>query len=150
MQADKVSKRIVELKKQRSQEAASAAKTKALQAVEAKAAGGALFFVIPVKMPASMAAKTLPEVVAAVKQTHGDKPCMLLAPDTDAGKCMVYAEVPKAVVKQLPAGEWLKAALAPLGGKGGGKPDRAQGSGPSVDKLDEAVHAAEAFASGKV
>jgi alanyl-tRNA synthetase len=137
----------MELKKQAAQEAAAAAKSKALDAVAAKAASGAAFFVLPAEMPASLAGKALPDVVAAVKDQHGDKPCMMIAPDLDAGKCMVYAEVPKALVTQLPAREWLNVALAPLGGKGGGKPERAQGSGPAVEKLEEALSAAEEFAN---
>jgi alanyl-tRNA synthetase len=39
-------------------------------------------------------------------------------------------------------GALLKDALAILGGKGGGNPDFAQGSGPATDKLDEALSAA--------
>lgn len=38
----------------------------------------------------------------------------------------------------------LQAALAPLGGRGGGKPARAQGSGPELGRLPEALEAARA------
>lgn len=37
-----------------------------------------------------------------------------------------------------------------LGGKGGGKPTSAQGQGPAVEKVPEAVAAAEAFAKLKL
>lgn len=46
----------------------------------------------------------------------------------------------------MPAGEWLKAALDVLGGKGGGKPTIAQGQGPHIHKLSEAMDAAKAHA----
>lgn len=44
----------------------------------------------------------------------------------------------------------MSAALGPLGGKGGGKANSAQGQGPNVDKADEALAAAEAFAALKL
>jgi len=39
-----------------------------------------------------------------------------------------------------------RAALEPLGGKGGGKPTSAQGQGPGLAQLPQAMQAAEAFA----
>lgn len=48
------------------------------------------------------------------------------------GKVLVFAGVPKDLSTKLNAGQWLNAALAPLGGRGGGKPVAAQGSGPKV------------------
>ncbi|MGA8890703.1 MAG: DHHA1 domain-containing protein, partial [Anaeromyxobacteraceae bacterium] len=41
-------------------------------------------------------------------------------------------------------GELLREAAALVGGKGGGAPDLAQGSGPSRERLDEALAAAAA------
>ena len=43
---------------------------------------------------------------------------------------------------RVDAGAVIQAALAVLGGKGGGKPDFAQGAGPKVEALDEALQAA--------
>ena len=48
--------------------------------------------------------------------------------------------------KAFPAGEWLKVALEQLGGKGGGKPTNAQGQGPQIDKLPQAMKAAKRHA----
>lgn len=45
-------------------------------------------------------------------------------------------------------GEILREAAALLGGKGGGAPDLAQGSGPARERLDEALAAAAARARG--
>ena len=44
----------------------------------------------------------------------------------------------------------LKAALAPLGGKGGGKPVLAQGQGGAPDRVGVALAAAAAFAEGRL
>ncbi len=66
------------------------------------------------------------------------------------GKALAYAGVPDALAKQLNAGEWVKAPLEILGGKGGGKPTTAQGQGPNVEKVPEALRAAEDFAKLKI
>lgn len=66
------------------------------------------------------------------------------------GKALVYAGVPADMVKQIKAGDWLKAALEVLGGKGGGKPTAAQGQGPDIAKLPQALEAAARFASNKL
>jgi alanyl-tRNA synthetase len=51
--------------------------------------------------------------------------------------------------KGIKAGSIIKAAAKPLGGGGGGKPDLAQGGGPNVEKLDEALQAGrEAMRAG--
>ena len=61
-----------------------------------------------------------------------------------AEKLAVFAHVPDGHAVG-PAPGWLNAALAPLGGRGGGKPGFAQGS--AVGSPAEAVAAAEAFVS---
>ena len=51
--------------------------------------------------------------------------------------------------KGIKAGSIIKAAAKALGGGGGGKPDLAQGGGPNVEKLDEALKAGkEAMRAG--
>ena len=62
------------------------------------------------------------------------------------GRAPVYAGVPAAVSKALDARAWAGAALELLGGKGGGKPTSAQGQGPGLAQLPQAMQAAEAFA----
>lgn len=79
---------------------------------------------------------------------------MLFSPDeSDAGapKVGIMAAVaPDAVKKGLNAGEWLREAATILGGKGGGKPEAAQGGGTDVKKIKEAIAAARATAVKKV
>ena len=66
------------------------------------------------------------------------------------GKALAWAGVPSSLCKRLSAGDWVKGPLAALGGKGGGKPSSAQGQGPNIDKLPEAMKAAEEFASARL
>jgi alanyl-tRNA synthetase len=59
--------------------------------------------------------------------------------------------VPQALVEGtgLRADEWMKAAVEPYGGRGGGKPNAAQGQAPDPSKLEEALRAADAFARSR-
>ena len=66
------------------------------------------------------------------------------------GKALAWAGVPSRLCKQLSAGDWVKGPLAALGGKGGGKPSSAQGQGPYIDKLPEAMKAADEYARTKL
>lgn len=63
------------------------------------------------------------------------------------GKVLAYTGVPADLSKRMPAGNWLKVALEVLGGKGGGKPTNAQGQGPDIEKLPEAMQAAKEYAN---
>jgi hypothetical protein len=70
--------------------------------------------------------------------------------DVEKGKVLVYAGVPAALVAKVKAGEWVATALAVVGGKGGGKPTAAQGQGPDIAKVPEAIMAAAQFAAAKL
>ena len=60
----------------------------------------------------------------------------------------LIAWVPDAQIKQgLKAGDWIRAAAEACGGKGGGKPNQAQGGGTDPSKLSEAAKAASEFAA---
>mmetsp|Transcript_79385 Transcript_79385/g.230478 ORF Transcript_79385/g.230478 Transcript_79385/m.230478 type:complete len:1005 (+) Transcript_79385:82-3096(+) len=61
------------------------------------------------------------------------------------GKLAVLAVVPKALVGKLSAKAWTTKALDAVGGKGGGKDDRAQGQCPDPSKLDAALAAARSY-----
>ena len=63
---------------------------------------------------------------------HGKVACVASTPATGA----------------LQADLWLAAALAPCGGRGGGKHSFAQGSAPDAGALPAAIEAARAFATG--
>lgn len=65
-------------------------------------------------------------------------------------KVSCLAVVPKALVGTLDAKDWINAALEACGGKGGGKPDRAQGAAKDATNFDIAVNAAIDYAAGKM
>jgi alanyl-tRNA synthetase len=73
----------------------------------------------------------------------------LVSVDAEKGKMMVYVAVPPALeAAGLDCKAWLNAALAPVGGKGGGgKGGLAQGQASEVAKAPEALAAALAFAA---
>ncbi|HVO31669.1 MAG TPA: alanine--tRNA ligase, partial [bacterium] len=55
------------------------------------------------------------------------------------GKATLIAAVSKDLTGRVKAGDLIKALAPVVGGKGGGKPDMAQGGGPDVAKLDAAI-----------
>ncbi len=60
-------------------------------------------------------------------------------------KVVLVAGVTADLTGQLKAGELMKQAAAAVGGKGGGRPDMAQGGGSEPAKLDEALALAKTF-----
>ncbi len=84
------------------------------------------------------------------RQRRARHAVMLVSPDADGGKLTIIAAVPEALVKRgLGAGEWVKAAAAACGGRGGGKPDLAQGGGTDLGKLKDVLAEAQKFAFAK-
>lgn len=146
LQVEAVVKKVLAVKKAEVAEAAKAAKDTAVTAASQAVAAGAKHLVLQLDLPASVSGKAMPEAYTAIKAEHPSLACLLLAPDAEAGKCSVYTEVPKDVSKMLSASEWLKCAVGVMGGKGGGKPEKAAGSGPDVSKVVDAVEAANDYA----
>jgi alanyl-tRNA synthetase len=88
----------------------------------------------------------LQAAVKVIRDSHPRAAVMLFAID-EAGKAMIHASVPDALVaKGLKAGDWLREASAAMGGKGGGKPDNAQGGAPDGSKVRDAMRTAEQVA----
>lgn len=61
------------------------------------------------------------------------------------GKVVLVAGVTKELANKIKAGELMKQAAAAVGGKGGGRPDMAQGGGVDVAALDGALALAVPF-----
>lgn len=57
---------------------------------------------------------------------------------------------PAAVARGLKAGDWLRLTAGVIGGKGGGRPDSAQGGGPDVGRLAEALKQAGTEAAARL
>lgn len=67
------------------------------------------------------------------------------------GRLGLWAALSSSLVqKGLSASEWLKAIAPIVGGKGGGKPETAQGGGPLVDKAAQAKNEAEKWISDRL
>ena len=61
-------------------------------------------------------------------------------------KVVLVAGVTQDLTSRLKAGDLMRQAAAAVGGKGGGRPDMAQGGGTDAAKLDEALALAPPFA----
>jgi alanyl-tRNA synthetase len=68
----------------------------------------------------------------------------------DGDKVALVALVTKDLVGKVKAGDIVKALSAAVGGKGGGRPDMAQGGGTDVGKLDEALELTYAIVAAAV
>jgi len=91
--------------------------------------------------------KDLPTMVDAMKEKLGSGVVLLIA-DTGA-KPAVAAGVTADLTANLSAVDVLRAAVAALGGKGGGgRPDLAQGGGVDISAADDAIKAAQAVLGG--
>ena len=78
-------------------------------------------------------------------------PVMLLSPDEASDKVAIMASVPKeAIGRGLMAGDWVRETAQAMGGKGGGKPDNAQGAGSGAGNIKEGIAAARRFAFEKL
>lgn len=64
---------------------------------------------------------------------------IVLASNVD-GKVSIIATVPKSLIDQVKAGDIIKNMAPIVGGKGGGRPDMAQGGGTQPENITEALH----------
>jgi alanyl-tRNA synthetase len=71
--------------------------------------------------------KALREAVDRLKQQLGD--AVILLAGTNAGKAALVAGVSGVAAGRISAGELLAHVASQIGGKGGGRPDMAQGGG---------------------
>ncbi len=91
--------------------------------------------------------KALEAAVNTIQQAVPNKAVMVLSADEDEGRVAVMASVSELMIgKGLKAGDWIRETTAIMGGKGGGRPNSAQGSGTDVSKLKEASEHARTWA----
>ncbi|WP_370223960.1 alanine--tRNA ligase [Pararhodobacter marinus] len=113
--------------------------------VEAKEIGGVKFIA---QVVSGVSGKELPAMVDAMKDRLGSGAVLLIA-DTGA-KPAVAAGVTEDLTDRLSAVDILKAAVAELGGKGGGgRPAMAQGGGADIAGAEKAIAAAETVIGGE-
>lgn len=81
-----------------------------------------------------------------VRKTLPDSPIMLLSLDPE-NKVALLADVPQtAITRGLKAGDWVRGVAQVVGGKGGGRPNQAQGGGPEGANIKAAADKAQEMA----
>jgi alanyl-tRNA synthetase len=88
-------------------------------------------------------AKSLRENVDRFKQTLGD--CVVLLAGTADGKAALVAGVSGRALSKVKAGDLVGFVARQIGGKGGGRPDLAQGGGDDSPELAAAIEAVPAW-----
>ena len=130
-----------ELKKKAAAGAAQAAQARA----RALAESSAMEEVIVAEIDTAGDRGALQAALKTVQDMCPRSAVMLFSPTSEA--VAVIAGVSKYQVERgLKAGDWVREASQLLGGKGGGKPEQAQGGGPDVGKLSEAMRHARQVA----
>lgn len=92
--------------------------------------------------------KGLMDAVDRLKNQLGQG--VVLLSSVEDGKITLIAGVSKEISKQLPAGDLMREVAAKVGGKGGGRPDMAQGGGTEPEKLDEALKTVQVWVESKL
>ena len=108
-------------------------------------AGGSL---IVQQLPEAPAEQMLALIDSLKKRTASY--ALLLASPGDGKVNIVAAVSDDLVAKGLKAGDWLKETAKVVGGKGGGRPQLAQGSGSDPSRINEAIDAARAYVAATV
>lgn len=85
-------------------------------------------------------AKALRSVMDELRQKLGDSAIVLAS--EHQGKAVLVSSVSKSLHAQLTAGDLMKVVAEPLGGRGGGRADMAQGGADSLANIDAAFTAA--------
>ena len=98
-------------------------------------------------IPAGSDRGALLAAMDVLRQAHAGSAVLLISADEAEGKVSIAAQVPEELIARgLKAGDWVREASQACGGKGGGKPDKAQGGGTDPAKAGEAEAAARSFA----
>ena len=139
---DKLKKKVVDASKGNAKANTDAAKAEA-EAL-ADAAQGKKFVVALLKTEAD--AKIVEAALAAMAAKLPAAALLVLGKGKAA---CALGVVPKDLEGTIAANEWVNTALAKIGGKGGGKPARAQGQARDPSNIAEAEAAAIAYATEK-
>ena len=92
--------------------------------------------------------KGLMDAVDKLKNQLGDAVVVLATVEDE--KAVLIAGVSKSLSKKLPAGELMKEVAAGVGGKGGGRPDMAQGGGPNIQALQKSLEKVQNWVASKL
>lgn len=144
-----VQQRLKDANKAKSAEQAKQAQ--ALASGIAQSAAGSPEEIVIASLELGSDRKALEAALKTITNACPNKAVMLLSPDADEGRVSVMAIVPAALISRgLKAGDWIREVTGIMGGKGGGRPDNAQGSGSDLSKLNAATTHARTFAAGQI
>jgi alanyl-tRNA synthetase len=119
--------------------------------VEQAVANGQKILVMNVDIGAD--GKASQKIINAVKKIAPEMAFLGLSEEEQGsgGKLMAFALVPDSLIETgLKADEWIRGTLEVCGGRGGGRPQNAQGQSPECSDVVAVVTAAESFADSKV
>ena len=106
--------------------------------------------VVAARAPDGTGAKDLQKLAVDIRGRLTGRPAVVAVVAATDGKLpLVVALSPAAVDRGLTAGALLNAVTALIGGRGGGKPDLAQGAGIDADQLDAGFAALESAIAGR-
>ena len=104
--------------------------------------------VIIYQIPADGDRTALLAAMDAVRSRHPEAAIMLVSASEAEAKVTIVASVSQSMIgRGLKAGDWVREASAVVGGKGGGRPDSAQGGGTEPAKIDASIQRARTFAT---
>jgi len=139
-------KALIKAAKQLGQAEADKAAAEAVVTAQAAADAGNKFVVLQLD---GMDSKSMQPMVQKVIKQVGVA-VLVLSADEAAGKVAAMAAVPKGSEDLLAANEWLNVVLHEVDGRGGGKPNAAQGSGTAASNVLGAIQVANAYAASKM
>lgn len=95
--------------------------------------------------------KALDSALKQVRTLSPETSALFVTVDPDSKKIFSLCSVSKSgVEKGLKANEWVNHVATAMGGKGGGKAESAQASGPNYNQADEVLGLAKKFAASKL
>jgi len=103
------------------------------------------------EVPTGANPKTLKSALDEFESKAPNVAVLLFGVDSAKNKFAALASVPASLTGKLDASQWVSATVVDVcGGKGGGKQERAQGSGDDASKVNAAIEAGKKFATGKL
>jgi alanyl-tRNA synthetase len=146
-----IQKKATEAKKKVLQQRVDIALNEIKSDVESALAENKQVLVLSVDIGAD--AKASQQVMNTVKELAPEMAFIGLSEEEpgSGGKLMAFAFVPDSLVEAgFKADDWVRSALESCGGRGGGKPDNAQGQAKECANVAAVIDAANAFAASKV
>jgi hypothetical protein len=126
----------------------SSANLAAVEEAKKLVVGGPPFVVAA--LPANGNSKALDGALKEVRKVAALTAAMFLSVD-EAGKRIVgLCSVPPSLTDRLRADDWVGAVSGLMGGKGGGKSESAQASGPNTHQLPSIIQAASHYAAERL